>query len=66
MKKLDKTRPYGTVHGDSEGRRFHQDDTYFDVHGNEVGAAPETPPSDDDNETAGDDTAGEQTTKRKK
>ena len=35
MKTLDKQKPYGTVHGDEEGRCFMQDGVYFDAAGNE-------------------------------
>jgi len=33
---LDKSRPYGTVHGDLEGRHFSQDGKYFDASGEEI------------------------------
>lgn len=38
-RKLDRARPFGTVSGDPEGRQYHQDGVYFDVDGNEHGAA---------------------------
>lgn len=34
-KTLDKQKPFGTVHGDDEGRCFTQDGVYFDAAGNE-------------------------------
>ena len=37
---LDKSKPFGTVHSDDEGRRYFQNDTYFDVDG-EVLVLPE-------------------------
>ena len=38
MKTLNTSQPYGVVEGDTEGRRFHQDGTYFDGDGAEHGA----------------------------
>lgn len=34
-KTLDRQKPYGTVHGDEEGRVYVQDGTYFDSAGDE-------------------------------
>ena len=39
-KTLDRTRPFGESFGGSGPERFHQDDTWFDALGNEVGGAP--------------------------
>lgn len=36
---LDKSKPFGTVHGDVSGRRFEQGGKYFDGDGKEIGAA---------------------------
>jgi hypothetical protein len=36
-KKLDRTRPFGTVHGNDTGKEaFSQDGAYFDANGDEV------------------------------
>ena len=47
MKTLDRTRDYGSIGGDSQGRVFEQDETFFCADGTEWGiprAAPsETP-----------------------
>lgn len=40
MKTLDKSKPFGTVHGDDEGRCYFQNDRYYDVEG-ELCATPE-------------------------
>lgn len=40
MRKLDRTKPYGTIHGDLEGRAFTQGDVIFDEFGEEF-VAPE-------------------------
>lgn len=37
MKRLDRTRPFGTVCGDTEGRRFEQDGIFFDAAGHAMG-----------------------------
>ena len=38
---LDKSRSYGTVHGDLEGRCFSQDGKYFDAAGEEIQDKPQ-------------------------
>jgi hypothetical protein len=47
-KTLDKQKPYGTVHGDDQGRFYTQDGTYFDNEGKEwqppADVAPEATP----------------------
>ena len=35
MKKLDKSKPYGTISGDTEGRIYEQDNTFFHGDGTE-------------------------------
>ena len=42
MKTLDKTKPFGTVHGDSNGVCFEQDGVCFDASGHEHGAKAHT------------------------
>ncbi len=44
MAQLDKSKPYGTVHGDVTGKRFEQGGVYFDGEGNEIGAPPKVRP----------------------
>jgi len=34
-KTLDKQKPFGTIHGDDQGRAYVQDGVYFDGEGNE-------------------------------
>lgn len=34
---LDKSKPFGTIHGDISGRRFEQGGRYFDGDGKEIG-----------------------------
>ena len=41
MKILDKTKPYGTVHGSEDGSCYEQDGVLFDHEGNEVSQAVE-------------------------
>lgn len=45
MAKLDKTKPYGTVHGDDEGRCFVQNGVYFDYNGDSIASVNEPPRS---------------------
>jgi hypothetical protein len=35
MKTFDKQKPHGTVHGDTEGRVYVQDNVYYDGEGRE-------------------------------
>lgn len=37
--KLDRTKPFGTVHGSGDRRQFEQDGRFFDSDGEEVVAA---------------------------
>lgn len=41
MGKLDLSRPYGLICGDTQGRRYEQDGRYFNPAGEEIGADPE-------------------------
>ena len=43
MAALDKSRDYGEIFGDSEGRRYLQDGVYFDAMGKPVGKSPDVP-----------------------
>ena len=43
MATLDKTRDYGEIFGDSEGRRYLQDGVYFDVTGKPIGLVASAP-----------------------
>lgn len=43
MAALDKSRDYGEIFGDSEGRRYLQDGTYFDAMGKPLGKSPDAP-----------------------
>ena len=43
MKALDRQKPFGTVHGDSEGICFEQDGVCFDSEGNEHGVIAKEP-----------------------
>lgn len=40
MKQLDRTKPFGEVYGDTEGKVYCQDGVYFDCNGLEHGKAP--------------------------
>lgn len=40
MKKLDRSKPFGTIHGDLEGRTFMQDGVIFDQSGVEFVGKP--------------------------
>ena len=37
--KLDTSKGYGTINGDTNGRRFEQDGKYFDANGVEIGSS---------------------------
>jgi hypothetical protein len=39
MTTLDRSRSYGEIMGDSQGRRYAQDGNYFDAGGNLIGEA---------------------------
>ena len=52
MKKLDRSRDYGTVFGDTEGRVYYQDGVYFDVNGRLHGAPIYEPPAESIGEEA--------------
>jgi hypothetical protein len=41
-RKLDKQKPYGTIHGDLEGRHYEQDGVMFTAAGKEWGVPDET------------------------
>lgn len=43
MATFDKTRDYGEIFGDAEGRRYMQDGAFFDVNGKQVGVANDAP-----------------------
>lgn len=57
-KTLDKQKPYGTVHGDDEGRCFIQDGVYYDIQGREC------PPLVDDAPAASDAAAANKAKKK--
>ena len=47
MLKMDRKKPFATVFGDLEGRRFEQDGVFFDGEDNEHVAVPAEPADDE-------------------
>lgn len=43
MATLDRSRDFGEIMGDSEGRRYCQDGLYFDANGNQIGGEKPAP-----------------------